>query len=252
MKGRWQVVVAIVAAIVLVPASVYAAVGSFSSTTATPGVKGTSSYSTGKGVAGYATSTSSSTHIGVYGNASGSGGYGVYGQGPKFGVYSNGPLGIATGKSLVCTGCVPATALAASAQPSIVTKDGSSSVAGSVGNACTSLDSITITAAAPGKITVDADVHVVINHTVGVEDWFQTNIGTAASTCSYGNSHDVDLKVNSAEPTSTDYRTTLHASNTFSVVAGTYTYNVYVKWPFGGDGSDSASRANLRAMFFPN
>jgi hypothetical protein len=95
-------------------------------------------------------------------------------------------------------------------------------------------------------------VHVVTNHTVGFEDWFQTNFGTPASACSYGNAQDVDLKVNTAEPTSTDYRTTLHVSRTFTVAAGTYTYHVYVKWPFGGDGQDSASRPNLRAMFFPS
>ena len=252
MKGRVLPIVAIVAVIVLSPAIVWAATGSFTSSTSTPAVQGTNSNSGGKGVAGFATSSSSTQHIAVYGRGDGSGGVGAWGTGAKYGVYSNGPLGIATGKSLVCTGCVGASDLAASAQPSIVTKDGSASVNGSVGNTCTNLDSITISAPASGKVTVDVDVHVNINHTTGSDDWFQMMLASTNSDCATGQSLVADQYVNSAEPTSTDYRETLHLMETFTATTGSHTYYINVKWPFGGDSSDSASRANLRAMFVPD
>jgi hypothetical protein len=251
MKGRWQVVVAVVAAVVLVPATVWAAAGSFSSASATPGVTGSNSYATGKGVAGYASSTSASTHVGVYGNGSGSGGVGLYGVGSKFGVYSTGPIGIVAGKQLVCSGCVTAGDISASAKPSVVIKDGSSTVTGSVGNVCTNLDSITIVPGVAGKVTVDVDLHLSINHTNGADDWFQMVLAATPTDCTLGQSFYADRYINGSEPTGTDYKDTLHLSETFAATAGSHTYYVNVKWPFGGDGSDSAARANLRAMFFP-
>ena len=102
---RWMVV-ALAGAVVLSPGIVWAATASFTSTTATPAVTGTSSYTAGKGVYGHETSTSSSLHYGVFGAASGTGGYGVFGSGSKYGVYSSGPLGVLGGKNLVCTRCV--------------------------------------------------------------------------------------------------------------------------------------------------
>jgi len=102
---RW-LVVATVGAIVMAPSIVYAAVGSFSSTTATAAVTATSTYAAGKGVYGRDTSTSATQHYGVFGQASGTGGIGVYGSGTKYGVYSAGPLGVVAGKNLVCTRCV--------------------------------------------------------------------------------------------------------------------------------------------------
>ena len=42
----------------------------------------------------------------------GSRGVGVSGKGKRYGVFSNGPLGVATGKTLRCSGCVKAGALA--------------------------------------------------------------------------------------------------------------------------------------------
>jgi len=112
MRNKLWPIVAIVEAIVLVPGIVWAATGSFSSTSSTPGVTGASSYSTGKGVYGHETSTSSSLHYGVSGSASGTGGVGVYGAGAKYGVYSAGPLAVLSGKNLVCTKCVTAADIA--------------------------------------------------------------------------------------------------------------------------------------------
>ena len=58
------------------------------------------------GIWGNAIATSAADHFGVWGNANGTGGIGVKGTGAKYGVFSNGPLGVADGKSLVCTGCI--------------------------------------------------------------------------------------------------------------------------------------------------
>src|SRR5882724_6696051 len=102
---RWMVV-ALAGAVVLAPGVVWAAAASFTSTTATAAVTGTSSYAAGKGVYGHETSTSTGAHYGIYGAASGTGGYGVLGSGTKYGVYSSGPLGVVSGKTLVCTKCV--------------------------------------------------------------------------------------------------------------------------------------------------
>ncbi len=106
------VCVAIVAAI-LIPTSAMAAVGAFTSTAATPAVSATNSatVANAKGVQGSATATNTNTRYGVTGNAGGVNGIGVQGTGTKYGVFSNGPLGVAAGKPLSCTGCVHAAAL---------------------------------------------------------------------------------------------------------------------------------------------
>ncbi len=106
-KRAWKIVV-FTSLIVLVPVAALAAVGAFSSGTATPAVTGTNSSSTAgaKGVYGLVSANSSNQRSGVFGNAAGSGGVGVWGQGSKYGVFSNGPLGVASGKALVCSGCV--------------------------------------------------------------------------------------------------------------------------------------------------
>jgi hypothetical protein len=52
----------------------------------------------------------------VRGAAKGKGGIGVQGNGKKFGVFSSGPLGVANGKPLSCTGCVAPAALAKAAK----------------------------------------------------------------------------------------------------------------------------------------
>lgn len=56
--------------------------------------------------------SASNTVPGVRGTNTGTAGIGVYGTGKKDGVFSNGPLGVAAGKKLVCTGCVTAGDLA--------------------------------------------------------------------------------------------------------------------------------------------
>jgi hypothetical protein len=83
------VVIVAIAAMFALPTAALAAAGAFSNNSATtPAVKGTNT------------------------NANG---VGVQGSGKKYGVFSAGPLGVASGKSLKCTGCVGAGALAANA-----------------------------------------------------------------------------------------------------------------------------------------
>jgi hypothetical protein len=91
-----------------------AAVGTFTSSTVTPAVTATNSatVANAKGVQGSASATSAGVaRYGVTGNAGGTLGIGVQGTGTKYGVFSNGPLGVAAGKSLSCTGCVGVGAL---------------------------------------------------------------------------------------------------------------------------------------------
>ena len=112
------VCVAIVAA-VAIPTATFAAVGSFTSATATPAVRGTNTSNgvpNAKGVEGLATGTNSSFRYGVAGKASGTNGIGVQGTGNRYGVFSDGPLGVAGGNTLHCTGCVGPRALSASAK----------------------------------------------------------------------------------------------------------------------------------------
>ncbi len=111
------VIVAISGAIVLTPVAAMAAVGAFTSSTATPAVTATNSATVagGKGVSGAATGSGNVARYGVTGSASGTQGIGVEGTGTQYGVYSNGSLGVATGKSLACTGCVGRSALSSTA-----------------------------------------------------------------------------------------------------------------------------------------
>jgi len=103
------VCVAIVS-IVAIPSAAFAAIGVFTSTTVAPAVAGTNSSSAAeaKGVLGNATNAGSAKHYGVVGIAAGPNGVGVQGNGTQFGVFSNGPLGVASGKKLVCAACVTA------------------------------------------------------------------------------------------------------------------------------------------------
>jgi hypothetical protein len=112
---RCAKVVALAVVIVVVQVGVaFAASAFFSSSSATPAVKGVNSSgaSNAMGVFGVASNTGTSRRYGVYGKTNGSGGVGVRGDGAHFGVFSGGDLGIAAGKKLKCSGCVTASDLA--------------------------------------------------------------------------------------------------------------------------------------------
>ena len=108
------VCVAIVAA-VAIPTAAMAAVGTFTNTaSAAPAVTGTNSAAAASavGVRGSASATSAGvTRYGMAGDAAGTFGIGVKGTGTRYGVFSSGPLGVAAGKALSCTGCVGVGAL---------------------------------------------------------------------------------------------------------------------------------------------
>jgi len=98
-----------IAGLVAIPTVAFATGGSFTSTVNTvPGVTGTNSsaQAAAAGVLGNATGTGNNARFGVYGKALGTAGIGVQGGGAKFGVFSNGPLGVAAGKTLSCAACV--------------------------------------------------------------------------------------------------------------------------------------------------
>jgi len=88
--GQLTVVIVALAAMFAIPTAALAAGGAFTNNSATvPAVQATNTNA--KGV-------------------------GVQGTGTKYGVFSNGPLGVATGKSLSCSGCVGSTALTTDAR----------------------------------------------------------------------------------------------------------------------------------------
>ncbi len=127
--GGQLTVIVVAVLVVLIPTAAMAAVGAFTSTTATPAVTATNSSTAAnaKGVQGSATGTNTNARFGVTGNAGGTNGVGVQGTGTKYGVFSNGPLGVAAGKSLSCTGCVGAGAIASNATSLAHTYSGSGS-----------------------------------------------------------------------------------------------------------------------------
>jgi hypothetical protein len=88
--GQLTIVIVAIAAMFAIPTAALAAGGAFSNNSATvPAVK----------------ATNANAH-----------GIGVQGTGKKFGVLSNGPLGVAAGKSLSCIGCVAPAALSIGAK----------------------------------------------------------------------------------------------------------------------------------------
>jgi hypothetical protein len=100
--------VAVVALVVMIPTAALAAAGAFSSTTAAPAVTAanTSTATNAVGVFGRAMGAGNVPRTGVVGGGTGTKGVGVQGNGASYGVFSNGPLGVAAGKKLVCGGCV--------------------------------------------------------------------------------------------------------------------------------------------------
>jgi hypothetical protein len=84
--GQLTIVIVAICAMFALPTAAFAAAGVFSNNSASAAaVKATNSNANGIGVSG---------------------------TGKRFGVYSNGPLGVAAGRPLSCTGCVPSTDLA--------------------------------------------------------------------------------------------------------------------------------------------
>jgi hypothetical protein len=88
--------------------------GLFTSTTASPALTATNSSPAANsvGALGRATGAGNVARTGVMGSGTGTNGVGVQGNGAKYGVYSNGPLGVAAGKKLVCAACITTTAYA--------------------------------------------------------------------------------------------------------------------------------------------
>ena len=88
--GQLTVVIVALAAVFAIPTAALAAGGVFTNNSATvPAVQATNSNATGVG---------------------------VQGTGNKYGVFSNGPLGVAAGKPLSCSGCIGSGALATGAR----------------------------------------------------------------------------------------------------------------------------------------
>jgi threonine dehydrogenase-like Zn-dependent dehydrogenase len=111
--GQLTVVIVAVAAMFAIPTAALAAGAAFTNNSATvPAVQATNSNT--KGV-------------------------GVQGTGKKYGVFSNGPLGIAAGKSLSCSGCVGSSALASNAR--------------SLSNAYTSTNQVTLSNQDESQVT---------------------------------------------------------------------------------------------------
>jgi hypothetical protein len=111
LKKRGLQVLVVAATVILVPTIAMAATGTFTSSTGQAAVRAVNS-STAVGATallGQATGGGTATRFGVNGTATGHNGVGVQGTGAKWGVFSNGPLGVAPGKSLTCTGCVTST-----------------------------------------------------------------------------------------------------------------------------------------------
>jgi hypothetical protein len=111
--GQLTVVIVALAAMFAIPTAALAAGGAFTNNSATvPAVQATNSNA--KGV-------------------------GVQGTGKKYGVFSNGPLGVAAGKSLSCSGCVGSSALATDAR--------------SLSNAYTSTQQVTLSDQTDSEVT---------------------------------------------------------------------------------------------------
>jgi hypothetical protein len=100
--GQLTIIVVAIAAMFAIPTAALAAAGAFTNNSATvPAVKG----------------TNSNAH-----------GIGVKGTGTKYGVYSDGPMGVAAGKPLNCSGCVGGGAIAPNARSLSRAYSGSGSV----------------------------------------------------------------------------------------------------------------------------
>ena len=102
--------VAVVALVVMIPTAAMAASGLFTSTTPAPALVATNSspVANSVGALGRSIGAGNDGRTGVLGSTTGTNGVGVQGNGAKYGVLSNGPLGVAAGKTLVCTKCVTA------------------------------------------------------------------------------------------------------------------------------------------------
>jgi hypothetical protein len=245
LPRAWKVI-AIAAVIVMIPVAVLAAVGSFSSTSSSiPAVKGlNSSASLGaKGVYGVATANASTARFGVEGVASGSGGYGVYGAGAKYGVYSAGPLGVASGKPLTCSGCVSTADLAG--PPRFGTHSNNDTATALT--TCVAQDSVTIVAPHAGTILVMADFGVRTSHTNGTEDEADFRVNTTSGDCSPDfTAYDAFSVTPGSLPTDT-YFDRLQITIPFNVSAGSHTFYLNGAHELGG--TQTHWRDSMNAIF---
>lgn len=196
------VCVAIVS-VVAIPTAAMAAVGTFTSSTAAPAVTGTNSSAATNavGVVGTNTGNGLNPRYGVKGSANGPAGVGVQGTGTKFGVQSVGPFNatgaatfngaatvngaatfkqnatIATGKKIVCTGCVTP------ADVSVPIPHIAQALVASDGTVERSTAGISVTVVGPGRFCVHFPAGVVTGHeiaTVAAEYRYSPDIDIAA------------------------------------------------------------------------
>ncbi|MGZ6528139.1 MAG: hypothetical protein ACXVES_13240 [Actinomycetota bacterium] len=244
VSRSWKIA-AITLAIVMIPVVALAAVGSFTSSTTTPAVtaKNTSATAGAKAIYGLESSTASGIRTGIVGQALGTGGVGVTGTGARYGLYSNGPIGVASGKNLVCSGCVTSTDLAVK-PPKLVSV--SSSDTSTVITSCAAQDSITIVAPSAGTVLVTADFFLQTNHTNGSFDETDFYVNTSSGGCASFTPFDA-FAVNPPSLPTDIYYAELHITHPFSVAAGSHTYFLNAK-NYGG-GTATHYRDNMTALF---
>ena len=123
-----------------------------------------------------------------------------------------------------------------------------------IGNGCATTMSVTIVTPGSGTVVVSGTQQVAINHTFNtVTDTATLAIENAPADCSTGGQSLRSFwTVPSQLPTDVNYRNEVALHRSFSVTAGSHTYEVGAYVVPGGDNSDTAGGGVLTAVFYPN
>ena len=121
-----------------------------------------------------------------------------------------------------------------------------------IGTTCTNYSGGTITVTAPvaGKIVVNANVVLILNHVTGTASQAEISIGTTATSCPAVTGYDVYAYLPSVITPSAGHHVWLRPFKEFSVAAGTYTY--YLNGLTYSGSGHVFWFAGLEATFIPN
>lgn len=110
---------------------------------------------------------------------------------------------------------------------------------------------VTVTAPAAGRVLVQANAYVQLDHTTGTVDTLALGIGTTATDCGSA-TNQVNWQIPAAYPTHPLQNMTFTVRRDFTVpAAGTYTYYLNGMMSSGASGSDRFWFASLDAVYYP-
>jgi hypothetical protein len=111
--------------------------------------------------------------------------------------------------------------------------------------------SVNVIPPANGRVYIDGDLIVRLNHTIGTRDLCYVYVGNTPTDCT--SSYSSEVVIPSEDPTTSEDRIAVHVGEGFSVIGGTsYTFYLNGKMSTGADSSDDFMYGRMKAVYYPD